>query len=297
MQELGIRSNRAIGEWIADLPRPEWTLRPKAKDDLRERAVAMRLDGKTYREISEALGISRASCSLWLREIPLSEAQRERVNARTAGAYLTRAATMRRRTDRIDAEIRAAAAAEIGGVSQRELFIAGVIAYWAEGSKPKPWSRATPQVQFINSDPSMIRFFLRWLAGLGIGKDHIDVRVAIHESADIEGAVRFWSRVVGIPEAEFQRTTLKRHNPKTVRKNTGSRYVGCLTIKVRRSSRLLRQITGWYEGIVRLLGSSVNAASTGSFEVPGSGSTPESPATFQFTLFEPAEAYELQPSG
>jgi len=39
--------------------------------------------------------------------------------------------------------------------------------------------------------------------------------------------------------------TLKRHNPKTVRKNVGDSYRGCLRINVRRSSGLYRRIEGW----------------------------------------------------
>ena len=43
--------------------------------------------------------------------------------------------------------------------------------------------------------------------------------------------------------------TLKRHNPKTVRKNTGADYHGCLAVTVRRSSALNLRITGWCEGL------------------------------------------------
>lgn len=293
-REVGVRNHKSLDRWLSGLPAPDWTRRPRAKDELHEEAIRLRKTGLSYREIAEQLGVSKSSLSLWLRNIPLSKVHQRLLNARTADAYARRAATMRLRTDRKDSGIRSKAAEEIGAISPRELFIAGVIAYWAEGSKAKPWNRSTPQVQFINSDPTMITLFLRWLDALGIERDRIKVRVAIHEFADVAGALRFWSDVVGIPEGEFQRTTLKRHNPSTVRKNTGSGYVGCLTIKVRRSSGLLRQIAGWYEGIVKSLGSSVNVASTRSFEVRGSGSTPESPATFRSTLFEPAPAYEWQ---
>ena len=41
---------------------------------------------------------------------------------------------------------------------------------------------------------------------------------------------------------------LKRHNPKTVRKNVGEGYHGCLRIDVRRSGDLYRRIEGWAAG-------------------------------------------------
>jgi len=42
----------------------------------------------------------------------------------------------------------------------------------------------------------------------------------------------------------------QRHNPKTVRKNTGDEYHGCLRIDVRRSSGLYRRIEGWSAAIM-----------------------------------------------
>ena len=126
--------------------------------------------------------------------------------------------------------------------------MAGVVAYWAEGSKAKPW-RQGEQVDFINSDPDMIRLFLRWLALLGIGNERLVFTVSIHESADVPAAERYWASVVG-SDAQFRRPVLKRHNAKTVRKNTGDDYHGCLVVYVRRSTELSRQIAGWWTGIV-----------------------------------------------
>lgn len=139
----------------------------------------------------------------------------------------------------------------------------------------------------------MILLFLRWLELVGIARDRLVFRVAIHESADVEWASLFWSRVIGIPVDRFSRPSLKRHNPETVRKNIGSDYVGCLTIDVCRSADLLRRITGWYEGMIRSMGPGVNVASISDFDSEGSGSTPEGPA-IPSTLFERHIAYSCR---
>ena len=60
-----------------------------------------------------------------------------------------------------------------------------------------------------------------------------------------ERAQRFWLDVTQAHPTQFRRPTLKRHNPSTVRKNTGGDYHGCLRVNVRRSSGLYRQIEGW----------------------------------------------------
>lgn len=134
-------------------------------------------------------------------------------------------------------------------MSERDLLIAGAILYWSEGAKSKPWRRAET-IAFINSDPGLVRLFLAWLRMLGVEKDRIGLRVHIHETADAPSAVRFWAETTGIPAERFGKTTLKRHNPKTVRRNVGDSYHGCVIIRVRQSAELYQRIEGWTSGIV-----------------------------------------------
>lgn len=102
---------------------------------------------------------------------------------------------------------------------------------------------------FINSDPGMIRLFQRWLELIGIERNRLQFRLMIHESADIPAALRYWSDVVDAPPTSFGRTQVKMHNPKTVRRNVGQDYHGCLVVYVRRSADLTLQIAGWCEGL------------------------------------------------
>jgi hypothetical protein len=98
---------------------------------------------------------------------------------------------------------------------------------------------------FVNSDPGLIAFFLRFLAVAGISRDRLICQVHIHESANVPAAQQFWRDQTGFPAEQFRRPTLKRHNPKTVRKNTGECYHGCLSVAVRRSAELYFKIDGW----------------------------------------------------
>jgi transcriptional regulator with XRE-family HTH domain len=79
----------------------------------------------------------------------------------------------------------------------------------------------------------------------GVARDQLIYRVMIHENAEIEAAERFWLGLTGADPSQFRRPTLKRHNPKTVRKNIGDAYRGCLRIDVRRGTELYRRIEGW----------------------------------------------------
>ncbi|MBC7270188.1 MAG: hypothetical protein H5T76_16025, partial [Streptomyces sp.] len=228
-------------------PPPEWTKRPRAKDDLRTRARELRLQGWTYDQIQVELGCSKSSVSLWVRDLPkpepkyTPEEQRARMNA---GLAQLRASQQRDR----EAVMREAATA-VGDLTDREVFIAGVALYWAEGAKDKP-HRRTEVLQFINSDPDVIRFFLRWLDLLEVTRDRLTLRVCIHENADVAAAESYWAGIVGVDVSAFSKPTLKRHNPKTVRKNTGAAYRGCLMIYVRQSAELYRRMKGAWYGIV-----------------------------------------------
>jgi hypothetical protein len=100
-------------------------------------------------------------------------------------------------------------------------------------------------VTFINSDPALITFFLRFLDTAGVSRDDLVLRVYIHENANVKAAQQFWLEVTGTQPSQFRRPTLKRHNPKTVRMNVGEDYRGCLRIDVCGSRGLYRRIEGW----------------------------------------------------
>jgi transposase len=252
-QVLGMKTGgQTLSEWLRGVPAPAWTKRPTAKDGIRAVAEAMRRQGHSYSEIQKVVGVSKSSLSLWLKDLPLTEEHRIAIEQRkVTGRALTVEALRGRRMARQE-YTRKAAESQIQELAESELFVAGVVAYWAEGAKSKPWS-ASPSVMFMNSDPGMIRLFLAWLTLLGIGPERLSFRVSIHESADVEAAVAFWAEVVDVPANQFMRTTLKRHNPTTVRKNVGGTYYGCLAVRVKRSTELGRQIAGWFNGLVRQL--------------------------------------------
>lgn len=188
---------------------------PNAKPALRARARELRRQGLTYTEIQAELNCSKGSISLWVSDLP-----------RPATAY-----------------------SEVGALTPRELMAAGTALYWAEGTKDKPYARRE-DVLFVNSDPGVIRVFLSWLRLLEVAPERLRYRLMIHETADTEGVKRYWADFVGVSPDAFQRTTIKKHNPRTVRKNTGEDYRGCLVIRVLKGAELYRRIDGWWAGIV-----------------------------------------------
>ena len=102
----------------------------------------MRLAGATYPEIVRALGVSKSSVSLWVRAVPYQERLRLSDDARRTGAerYFAerrRVVFAERQNDKLGW------ATEIGELTDRELLIAGAVAYWAEGAKANPGARSS----------------------------------------------------------------------------------------------------------------------------------------------------------
>ena len=246
---LGIAGNSTLDDLLAGEPPPEWTRRPNAKDDLRAKARQLREQGLAYNQIAAELGVSKSSVSLWVRDLPRPEwlSYEECCRRVAEGVRRYWAAERPVREARREATL-AAAAAEIGKLTQREILIAGAISYWCEGAKNKPYHRHD-RVTFINSDPALITLFLRFLDAAGVDRNMIIYRVYIHETADVAGAERFWLEVSGADPTLFRRPVLKRHHPQTVRKNVGADYRGCLRLDVRRSADLYRRIEGWMRAV------------------------------------------------
>ena len=308
-KELGI-GGALVCELLRGVPVPGSLQRPRAKDDLREAAVELRRQGRTYDEIQTELGVSKGSLSLWLRDLahptpeqrsvvaaggefeddlPSSSEIARQLRAEgwllreiavalsvtpkticlwTRGIPVPPRAMHGKSPDEMRAINRAswdarlaqreverqavkeASAARIGALSDRELELIAVTAYWCEGAKDKPWARRE-FVSFINSDPSLIVLFMEYLRRKGFTPTDMRISLQIHESADLADAEPFWADLLGLDPRTFAQATIKRHQPKTNRKNTGEAYVGCLHIGVRGSRGLYQEIAGAWHGISR----------------------------------------------
>ncbi|WP_112471004.1 hypothetical protein [Streptomyces triticisoli] len=244
---LHVDNNDILNRLLEGEPPPEWTKRPNAKDDLRDKARELRLQGWTYDQIQVELGCSKSSIPLWVRDLPKPERRRSPEDASAIARRGWEAALQSREEER--QHTKATAKQAVGNLSDREVFLAGVVLYWAEGAKDKSYSRRE-RLQFINSDPDVISFFLHWLDVLGVERERLRFRVSIHESADVADAEEFWAGLVGVEPSVLQKATLKKHNPKTSRKNTSEAYRGCLIIYVLKSADLYRRMEGAWYGIV-----------------------------------------------
>lgn len=208
-----------------------------------ERTEARRLrhiEGLSIRDITRRLGVSKASVSVWVRDVPLTDEQRERLRAQNPryGAQNLGAATnayrARRARERWQEDGRLLARA--GGPE----FAAGCMLYWAEGRKTRN------AAQLSNSDPEVIRFFVGFLRRY-FDVQNADVHITCHLFADhVQGQQRieeFWLSLLDLPPESLRKSTVNVYSKYSQKKRKNMLPYGTCRVSVHRT-RIVQTIYG-----------------------------------------------------
>lgn len=221
------------------------------KKELKGQALQLRNKGFSYSQILTQVPVARSTLSLWLRSVGLSKRQRQRLTEKRLLAARRGSQIRREQKIQLTKAIKNKARLEIDEVNKRELWFMGVMLYWAEGSKEKSYS-AGQNIIFSNSDPMMIKLFLKWLKDcLNITSDSITFQIYIHDNnkSRLKEVISYWRYITGFSEEKFGKIYYKRHKPLHKRKNISQDYHGLLRVGVKKSSNLNRKISGWIEGV------------------------------------------------
>ena len=219
-----------------------------AKVEERLKAEVLRRKGWSIRNIAGELNVSRASASVWCRDMPLTKRQKQVLIQRAIeggqrGRLMGAATNRRRKLEKIARYIQDGKE-NVQKLSLRELLLVGTAIYWGEGSKKS-------HLGFINSDAGMVLFMYKWFQiALGVKKEDFMPRIIINSLHNDRGRVvkRYWAKLLRLPENQFRKTTfIKRQNTK--RYSNHDNYFGLLTLRVRNSSELKYKILGLIEGL------------------------------------------------
>lgn len=209
----------------------------------KEQAIKLRYEGYSLDEIRMALGVAKSSVSLWVRNIELTDAQKRHLEAK--GFF--REAVEKRRTSRLINEeakrqlVIKAAQSSIKKISKKELWLIGVMLYWAEGGKTQRL------VRFSNGDPEMIKIMMAFFRDIcEVPEAKFRGYIHIHPHLDHKNAERYWSEISEIPLKQFFKTYRKPNKSSQGKKN--SLPCGTCDIYVM-DTKLFFQIMGWAEGI------------------------------------------------
>ena len=178
----------------------------KPAERLQARALRAQ-GGLSIKEISAIVGVSVSSVSLWVRDIELTEAQQEALNARNPrlnGQHLGgRRWAERCREKRRGAQEHGRALAREGAPE----YVAGCMLYWAEGAKSRN------AVEFVNADVAMLRTFVRFVERFyDIARQRMTFSVNCFTNngltvREIEG---WWLGQLGLPASSLRKAIVNR---------------------------------------------------------------------------------------
>ena len=121
---------------------------------LREQARRLRSEGLSVRKIALELHVAQSTASLWVRDVPLTEEQRQSLSRLSERQ---RAGLMANKVRTREARLVSQALGRMIARIDDPLHRAGCMLFWAEGSKKRN------AVAFTNSDADMMELFLRFL--------------------------------------------------------------------------------------------------------------------------------------
>lgn len=213
---------------------------------LREKAEKMREQGYSYNLINQKLGISKGTLSYWFRDkpfIPNNEVL-ERIKSGTGMEGIRR---HNRRIKEVET-LKRVGIAELGELSQRDLWLLGLGIYIGEGAK------TTEMIRISNSDPAVIRLSIRWLKEACKLKDeNLSMRIHIYPDNDPDKCLDYWRRVTGLSESNFRKVCVDLRKNKQVsishKLPFGTAHITVVSNgEPEKGVRLFRRISGWMTG-------------------------------------------------
>jgi len=171
----------------------------------KQKAIKLRQKGYSYSQIKEKLGINKSTLSGWLYDMPLSEERIRELRDFSPQRIERYRNTMIAKKETRLKEVYKKVSKDIGKFSKREIFLLGLFLYWGEGTKNSNCS-----VVLTNTNPAMIKFFIKWLELFEIKKKDLKIRLHLYSDMDIGQGIDFWSKELKISRNQFQKPYIKK---------------------------------------------------------------------------------------
>lgn len=210
---------------------------------LKLKAIELRGKGLSYNEIKKEINITKSTLSLWLKTVPLTPKQKERLYTNSILNMARGPQSQKERRAREIAEIISGAEKEIKlPISFEAYRLAGAFLYWAEGRK-------TQKFEITNSDPYLALFMVKWFERVfGVTPQNLRASLNIYPQQNELAIKQFWSRLTGIPLENFGKSFIKPLS-KNYKKN--NLYHGTIKIMVLRGTDMRHRVFGWIKAALK----------------------------------------------
>lgn len=224
----------------------------------KEKALKLRLSGKSYGEIQKILGdISKSTLSMWLSNVILSESSRKvlekRTHKKSFDALLKRNKMQTVLAIRRAKETKLKSAREVPKISSLNLLFIGTALYWAEGYK-RPIIKNGREVthhhiSLTNSDADLARIFIRFITEIcKVPISKIKANVRIFEHLNEKEVMEYWFKKIAIPKENFTKSYVGISKSSTHKRPFNRLPYGVIQIRIS-NTQLFHRIMGWIEGL------------------------------------------------
>jgi len=220
-------------------------------EDKKQKAIALRKQGKSYSEINVILEIPKSTLSYWLKEISIPPVAKKKLMMRSRKKTLE-ALIRRNKKQTVLAEerawkIRKENARQIHKIDTKTLFWLGVALYWAEGYKKGAEGSAWKCVDFANSDSHSLQIMMRFFREIcNVPEDKFRVQIILHKNVSEAQAKEYWSELLGISKKQFIKSSNPTYTSQGKRRNL-LKY-GTVHIRVY-DVNLFHKLIGWIDGV------------------------------------------------
>jgi hypothetical protein len=214
----------------------------------KEIAKSLRKKGYSYGRIKQITGLSKDTISRCCRDIKLTDNQIRQLdlNKRKGQTLASLKGAKTNQLKRINSEITLLkkGVQQVGHISNRERFIAGISLYQAEGSK------TNQAVEFTNADPETIKFMVNWFEEFcQIERKDLKCSLWLHDNLSETSAINYWTNYLKLSKSQFGKTYFAKNkiNSPKIRKNI--HQYGIIKIRYYDAFKL-RLILGWIKGVL-----------------------------------------------
>jgi transcriptional regulator with XRE-family HTH domain len=178
------------------------------------KAFVLRRAGKSYREISDELGVAKSTLSNWFQGVDFSKAIRaeltKQANKKSAqhlrDLNRVRGIALEVHYEQAEKE----ALKEMKLYRNIPLFTAAVATYWGEGDMA-----SKNHIRMTNTDPRMLKIFYEFLLRIcDADTSRISLALFIYKDLDEKKCKRYWTKQLGIKKFHKTQILPSRHPTK-----------------------------------------------------------------------------------
>lgn len=219
-------------------------------EEKRQRALALRSKGYTYREIIDEVSIAKSTLAGWVKNVfpPDTEKKIREIAAKKYREKINE--WSKYRSNKLLEESRQEQekySKKVWPLSKKDLFLVGTSLYWAEGGKTNRWS-----FTFYNSDPGINQVMMRYLHEVcEIKNNSIKIQLVLQPNIEEISAKKYWAEVLHLDiNNNFNRASYSLSSASKGKRPKNRLPYGTVQIYVP-GKQICNKIKGWMLGLSR----------------------------------------------